>query len=226
LTEENRMKRERIAVVGLGQFGSSLVRELAHMKVEILAIDKDSQKVMEIAESCDDALTLDILDEEAIREHLIGVKTLVVCIGESPLPGILLTTIAKELKIPRVHVRTHGDTAQKILLKLGADDVFSPEKKAAHRMALKLTVPNIVDHLPMADDQAIVEIPVPDRWIDRTIAEIGIRQNHALNLICIWRDGADAADFSPAVDVPFQKTDKIFMLGSKDRLADLKPSDS
>ncbi|MBT5737521.1 MAG: TrkA family potassium uptake protein [Planctomycetes bacterium] len=220
------MKKERIAVVGLGQFGSSLVRELAHMNVEILAIDKDSQRVMEIAESCDDALTLDILDEEAIREHLIEVKTVVVCIGESPLPGILLTTIAKELKIPRVHVRAHGDTARKILLKLGADDVYSPEKKAARRMALKLTVPNIVDSLPMGKDQAIVEIPVPNRWIGKTIGELEIRQNYAVNLICIRRADADVADFSPAVDVPFQKTDKVFLLGSKDRLADLKPSDS
>jgi trk system potassium uptake protein TrkA len=93
-------------------------------------------------------------------------------------------------------------------------------------MALKLTVPNIVDSLPMGKDQAIVEIPGPNRWIGKTIGELEIRQNYAVSLICIWRADADVADFSPAVDVPFQKTDKVFLLGSKDRLADLKPSDS
>ncbi|MDE0959334.1 MAG: TrkA family potassium uptake protein [Planctomycetota bacterium] len=220
------MNKERIAVIGLGQFGTSLVRELARNKVEILAIDKDPRKVEEIAEYCDDALTLDILDEEAIRDHLTGVQTLVVCIGETPMPGILLTTIAKELDIPRILVRAHGNTAKKILLKLGADDVYSPEKKAAHQMAQKLAVPNFVDSLPMMEDQAIVEIPVPESWLGQTIGEINIRQKHALNLICIQRAGTAEADFSPAIDDPLLEGDKIYLLGSKDRLANLKQLDS
>ncbi len=215
------MKNKRIAVVGLGQFGSSLVRDLAHRKVEVLAIDKDPRKIQDVSEYCDDAVTLDILDEEAVRDHLEGVEVLVVCIGETPLPGILLTTIAKDLGIQEIFVRSHGETASNILEKLGATERFSPEQKAAEHMALRLTVPNSVDSVPLAADQAIVKVSVPEAWVGRSIADIGIRQNHAVNIICVCREGESVADFSPALEKPFEATDQVYLLGSKDRLEQL-----
>jgi len=215
------MKNKRIAVIGLGQFGSSLVRDLSHRKVEVLAIDKDSRKIQDVSEYCDDAMTLDILDEEAVRDHLEGVEVLVVCIGETPLPGILLTTIAKELGIQEIFVRSHGDTASNILEKLGATEIFSPEQKAAEHMALRLTVPHSVDSVPLAADQAIVKIAVPEHWVGRSIAEIEIRQNHVVNLICVCREGQAVADFSPSLEEPFKASDEVYLLGSKDRLEEL-----
>ena len=82
------------------------------------------------------------------------------------------------------------------------------------------------DEADLENRKISVNSPISRALIGKTIGELEIRQNYAVNLICIWRADADVADFSPAVDVPFQKTDKVFLLGSKDRLADLKPSDS
>jgi trk system potassium uptake protein TrkA len=215
------MARTRIAVVGLGQFGTSLVRQLCRFDVEVLAIDKDPQKIEEIADECEDAIVLDIHDEEATRARLEDVDVLVVAIGETPLPGILLTTIAQELGIERVVVRAHGITSRSILTKLGATEIYSPEKKAAESMVRKLTVANAIDSLPLDNDQAIIEIGAPSDWVGRSVKEIGIRQNYALNLLCVSRtDGVDH-DFAPAIDIPFKETDILYLLGSRDRLAKL-----
>ena len=215
------MARTRIAVVGLGQFGTSLVRQLCRFDVEVLAIDKDPQKIEEIADECEDAIVLDIHDEEATRARLEDVDVLVVAIGETPLPGILLTTIAQELGIERVVVRAHGLTSRSILTKLGATEIYSPEKKAAESMVRKLTVANAIDSLPLDNDQAIIEIGAPSDWVGRSVKEIGIRQNYALNLLCVSRtDGVDH-DFAPVIDIPFKETDILYLLGSRDRLAKL-----
>jgi len=63
-----------------------------------------------------------------------------------------------------------------------------------------------------------VRIRVPEDWVGRSIAEIGIRQHHAVNIICICRNGDSAADFSPAPEKPFEESDEIYLLGSQDRL--------
>ena len=212
------MKRIRIAVIGLGQFGTSLVKDLSRRSVEILAIDRDRKKVEAIADICDDAVTLDILDETATRDHLQGVEVLVVCVGETPLPGILLTTVATDMGIEKIVVRSHGETTRTILEKLGATELFSPEKTAALHMARKITVPHSVDSIPLAADQAIVRIRVPEDWVGRSIAEIGIRQHHSVNIICICRNGGSAADFSPSTEKAFEETDEIYLLGAQDRL--------
>ncbi|MGE4633701.1 MAG: TrkA family potassium uptake protein [Planctomycetota bacterium] len=215
------MARTRIAVVGLGQFGTTLVKQLCRMDVEVLAIDKDPRKIENIAEVCDDAVVLDIQDEEATRDRLKEVDVLVVAIGETPLPGILLTTIGQELGIRSIIVRAHEPTSRAILMKLGATEVYSPEKKAAESMVRKLTIANAIDSLPLSKDQAIIEIDVPEDWIGLSVKEIEIRKNFALNLICVSKNGGDSYDFSPAIDVPFEDTDKLYLLGSSDRLAQL-----
>ncbi|MGE4619688.1 MAG: TrkA family potassium uptake protein [Planctomycetota bacterium] len=212
------MSRTRIAVVGLGQFGTTLVKQLTRYKVEVLAIDKEAIRVQEVAEICEDAVVLDIHDEEATRARLANVDILVVAIGETPLPGILLTTIAQDLGLERIIVRAHNETSRTILAKLGATETYSPEIKAAERMARNLTISFSIDSLPLASEQAIIEIKTPQDWVGRTIKEIGIRQNFAVNLICVSHTGGMDHDFSPPLDTPFKENDLLYLLGSKDRL--------
>lgn len=200
------------------------MKQLCRLDVEVLAIDKESQKVEAISQECEDAITIDVSNEEVIREHLENVDVLVVTVGETPLPGILLTTIAQELDIRRIVIRAHEPTARAILEKLGATEIFSPEKKAAESMARNLTVPFSVDSLPLSTNQAIVKIDAPEDWIGKTVKEIGIRQNFAVNLICIARNDGTDHDFAPAIDKPFVKTDVLFLLGSRDRLEKLTGS--
>lgn len=144
-----------------------------------------------------------------------------VTIGKSPLPGILLTTIAHEMEIQRIVVRAPDQTSKAILEKLGATETFSPESKAASAMAKNLTVPFSVDSLPLTINQAIIKIKPPQEWVGKTIKEIGVRQNFAVNLIGVSHDDGNSFDFSPAVDKPFAESDLLLILGAQDRLKEV-----
>ena len=70
------MARTRIAVVGLGQFGTSLVRQLCRFDVEVLAIDKDPQKIEEIADE------LYTMEKNTIDERTDSSTLFVASVGE------------------------------------------------------------------------------------------------------------------------------------------------
>lgn len=215
------MSRTQIAVVGLGRFGSYLVEELCKLDVEVLAIDKSSKKIQEISKICDDSLRIDVNEEETVRDYIKNVDILIVTVRDNPLPAILLTTVAHDLGIKRIIVRAHDQTSKTILKKLGATEIFSPEAKAAKSMAKNLTVPNFAESLPLSNQQSIIKINPPASWVGRTISEVAIRQNYAVNLLCKSDNHGESYDFSPEVDKPFAETDLIYLLGSTDRLSKL-----
>lgn len=88
-------------------------------------------------------------------------------------------------------------------------------------MAKNLTVPFSIDSLPLTTNQAIIKINPPQEWVGRTIKEIGVRQNFAVNLICVSHDEGSSFNFSPAVDKPFAESDLLLLLGARDRLKDV-----
>ena len=81
-------------VIGLGRFGSALVRTLAQAGKEVIAIDKDEQKVKEIRKYTDYAFVLETLSQEALEETGVqNCETVTICIGETMDVSILTTML-------------------------------------------------------------------------------------------------------------------------------------
>ena len=62
----------QIAVLGLGRFGSGLVRELGKLDHEVLAVDSYEAPVQRVAPHCTKAAVADITDELALRDLGVG----------------------------------------------------------------------------------------------------------------------------------------------------------
>ena len=54
-------------VIGLGRFGSALVKTLAEAGKEVIAIDKDEQRVKAVRKYTDFAFVVDNLNQEPLR---------------------------------------------------------------------------------------------------------------------------------------------------------------
>ena len=106
----------------MGQFGSSLAREVFKLGHDVLAIDDDEKKVQNIISDITHAVQADATDEAVLTE--LGVKNFdiaVVAMGESIQNNVLTTVILKKLNVPYVIARAENDLHQSIL-----------EKKFAH----------------------------------------------------------------------------------------------
>ena len=90
-------------VIGMGRFGTALVKTLTQAGKEVIAIDKNEEKVREVREYTDYAFVVDNLSEAALKETGIqNCGTVTVCIGEQVDMSILTTMLVIKMGVPHV----------------------------------------------------------------------------------------------------------------------------
>ena len=93
-----RKGRKQICIIGLGQFGSELARSLAP-GAEVLALDRDEDRVGRIVNEVHRALVIDASDSAALNSVVTaGIDEAIVSMGDNLEGSILctLTLIGKE----------------------------------------------------------------------------------------------------------------------------------
>ena len=182
------MKKE-FAVIGLGRLGGSIVQELVALGASVMAIDIDSEKVDEFAQIATQAVVADTTDESVLRS--LGIRNfehVVVAIGENIQASILTTLILKEIGVPRITVKAQNDHHEKVLLKIGADQVVHPERDMGRRMANNMLSNNILDYLELSDEYSIVEVQANRELVGHTLIDLDIRAKYGINIVAIKRD--------------------------------------
>lgn len=183
----------RFAVIGLGRFGTTLARELSRLGADVLAVDLLPENVARVADDVALAMVGDATQEKFLRECGVGsVDVAIVSMGESFEATQLATVLLKRLGVPRVLTKSSVPVRIKILTRIGADEVVSPEKEGAERLAQKLLSPSLVEYLDLAGDRALVQVVAPPAMVGKTIGELDVRRRYNVNIVAIRkRVGAD-----------------------------------
>ena len=88
-----------IAVVGLGNFGSRVARELAQRGAQVIAIDENRERVESIKDEVAYAATLDSTSAGALRSVAItDVDLAVVCIGDDVEANLLTPSFLSSMR--------------------------------------------------------------------------------------------------------------------------------
>ena len=99
------------------------------------------------------------------------------------------TSLLKEMGGKLVVARAATDVQEKFLLRNGADEVVYPEKQLAKWTAIRYTADHILDYIELDEDHGMFEIPVPDEWQGRSIAQLDIRKKYNINIIGLRNGG-------------------------------------
>ena len=180
--------KKQFAVIGLGRFGKSLVRELTRIGHEVLAIDADPHKVNEITDEVIHAAQADAMDEQAMRS--IGIRNfdvVVVSIGHNIQSSILATILLKEMGVKKVIAKAQNSLHGKVLEKLGIDLVIYPERDMAIKLARSLSSKNILDHIDLSPDYSIMEMVAPIAFVGKNLASLGVRNKMGITILAIRR---------------------------------------
>lgn len=200
---------DRFAVIGLGRFGSRLATNLAAAGAEVIAIDRDRDRVEEIRDQVTLALALDATDEQALRiQGVDQVGTAVVGIGHNFEAAALTTVLLKSMRVTRVITRAGSAMQAKILSRVGADGVVSPEDESADRWSHRLLAPFMIDHVELGHGYALIQMPAPSEWVDKPLVDLDLRKKHKVTVVAIKRrvpsaspSGVDMYD-EVVLDVP------------------------
>jgi len=179
-------KRRSFAVLGLGNFGQHVAEALIRARAEVMAIDRDPERVDEMSEMVTQAITADVTDSKALRAAGVeGVDSAIVSIGESIEASVLAVMILKELGVPEVIAKATNLLHAKILDKVGATRVVFPEREAAIDLVGELTAISVLNYFQLAEGISVVEVPVPPDIVGKTLRETELRNKFNVNVIAL-----------------------------------------
>ena len=208
---------KQFVVVGLGRFGVSVATTLAENGHDVLAIDRDPEKVQAISADVTHAVEADATDEEALKT--LGVRNFdvaVVSIGDNVSANILCTLILKELNLPYVIVKAPDKLHGKVLTKVGADRIVYPERDMGARIAQNLISSNVLDYIEFAPEYGVIEILASDNMVGRTLKELELRASFDVNVMAIKR--GEELYISPGADDKIEAGDKLVLMGKNENL--------
>ena len=179
-----------VLLIGLGRFGRHIAMKLNELNHQVMAVDKDEDKVNAVLPYVTNAQIGDSTSEEFLAS--IGVRNFDLCIvaiGDNFQSSLETASLLKDLGAKKVIARAERDVQAKFLLRNGADDVVYPEKQMAVWTAIRYSSDHILDYIALGDDHAIFEIEVPGSWVGKTIGQLDVRKRYHVNIMAIKQQG-------------------------------------
>ena len=202
-----------ILLIGLGRFGKHIARKLHELNHEVMAIDKDEEKVEEVLPYVTNAQIGDSMNEAFLRSLGVGnYDVCIVAIGNDFQGSLETTSLLKELGAKMVVSRAARDVQAKFLLRNGADEIVYPEKQLATWTAIRYSSDHILDYIELDKDYAIVEITIPDSWAGKSIVRLDIRKKYNINIMALKQDGKMNLSITP--DTVLTKGGTMLVLGN------------
>ncbi len=217
--------RKLICIIGLGQFGSELARELAH-RCEVLALDNDEDRVNAIADSVQRAMIVDARDfsglSSLVREDF---DEAVVSLGESMEASVLCTLHLKKIGIKAIRAKAISEDHATILRAVGATETIFPERETARRVAAQIINPNLLDFIPLAEDFEVMDVGVPDSFHGKSLLALKLRERFGVFVIAVKELVPPKFVFLPGPDFVVKPSDVLVMIGKEDDLARIQQAD-
>lgn len=208
------------AVIGMGRFGKSIALQLFKMGYEVLAVDKDIDKINAIADYVTQAVCADAKEESVLKS--LGIRNydcVVIAIGGNISDSVLITLNVKEAGIKQIVCKALDRQHKKVLEKIGADTVIIPEQEAGIKIAINLVSKGIIDIIDISDKYSIADTVVPKRWVGKSIEELSVRKKHGVNIVAIKSSFNDEdVTITPKPDYVFKETDIVVLVGEKEAI--------
>lgn len=221
----------KFAVIGLGRFGQRLARALTAAEAEVIAVDRDATLVEQIRDEVTLAVRLDGTDEEALKAQGIHkMDVVIVGIGEDFESSALTVATLKGLGARRIVARAETEVQAKILTRVGADEIASPERESALRWAHRMTLPKLTKYIELGEAHSMIYVAAPAAFHHKTLEELDLRNKFGVNLIAIERrvvvktEHAAEGVETPVIEVPSAGTaimpaDTLILVGSNESLS-------
>ena len=213
--------KKSYAIFGLGRYGLAVARELVSGGAEVLAIDRNESIVNSLAAEVPLCKCADVTDGDVLRQLDIGsFDTVIIAMAGSLEATVLSTMLCKELGVKTVIAKCYNETHQKILSRVGADQVVFPESESGARLAKNLLSAGFVDLLELSRDVSMVEVSVQPEWVGKSLLELNLRRKYGINIVAIREGGTVSVTIDP--EKPLSKEARLLVIGNTARMGKLK----
>lgn len=214
---------KQFVILGSGNFGHYLAIHLYKKGHEVLVIDKISNRVTEIKDQVSQAVVADATDRKALEAlGLDKMDAAVVCIGSVLSESILATLNLKDIGVERVYAKALSEAHSRILQKIGASEVFFPERDQAISLAERLHNPNMLDYLPFLEGYSIIQLAPPNRFIGKSLRELNLINKFGVQVVAVKEVVPDRLNLIPTAQFVLKDSDIMILLGPNEALDELR----
>jgi len=209
-----KMNRLTILVIGLGNFGAHVAREMAAGGHSVIAIDVDEDQVQTISNDIDKAVIGDVTRKSTLESlGASDVDLAVISLGDRIDNSALATLYLQEMGIKDIWVKVISEDHAELIRRIGTPNTVFPERDMAIRLAQRLSKPNIVERLSFSTDFGILEFTVPADLGGKSLVDLDLRRKHSINVIGLQEKKTEKSTLSPDPTQPLLEGDMIFLLG-------------
>jgi trk system potassium uptake protein TrkA len=178
-------RKEPVAVIGLGRFGTALALELARGGTEVLAVDSRPDIVQRLSGQLGQVVIADSTDPDALAEIGIGdFNRVVVAIGNDLEASILTTALLAELEIRDIWAKAVSRQQATILERVGAHHVVFPEQDMGERIA-HLVSGRLLDWVELDPQWVFAKTKPPKELVGVRLGESGLRKKHRVTVVSV-----------------------------------------
>lgn len=214
----------RVAVLGLEDFGFHLASALHELGDEVMAVDRDENRVQEIMRYVNKAVVADVADREALQD--LGIRSMEVVavdVGERFETSVLLTHYLRELGIPRVLIKVANADQANILTMIGASDIVQPEREIAVKTAhlIHYSRSKLLDIIALGDGYFTLTLLTPPSFVGRRVEDLELLNRYHAHLLAVKPAAEKAAPFIPDAQYSLQEDDVLVVMGEGTKLIEI-----
>ncbi len=208
-------------VIGLGRFGTAVAEELYALGHEVLAIDREEGCAQRVSEIVTHTIIADAKDESVLQS--IGVRNfdgVIICMTDIE-DSVMIALMLKDMGAKYIIAKSQSKQHSRMLELIGVDRVVFPEQDMGVRLAQTISSRRALDFIELSPDYAIVELPLPDVWQNKTLAEIGARKQFGINVLAVRR-GEKEIYVSPQAEFLLKHRDVLIVVGKNQNIRKLE----
>lgn len=176
----------KYTVIGIGNFGRVLAKELTEHGHEVIAIDTDQYKIDSIKENVAAAYRLDATEMEAMESIPFRDSDIViVSIGESFGDSIKAVSILKILKVNKIYARALDRIHEGVLKALDVDKILQPEMESADSLVQSIDAGYNIEAFKIDGKNYIEKFAVPARYVGSDISQMKLYEAFKLKIVCV-----------------------------------------
>ena len=214
------MAKSSYAVFGLGSFGSKLAQALMRQGNTVLVCDSNAQRINELRDKVTEAVIGDVSNEEVVKELDVS-KFDVVILSMSGYfeDQVLALTLLKQEGAKKVVVKSNSTIQERILYRLGADEVIQPELDVAERLSRRLSLSNITDIFEFRGS-AIADVSVPRHICGKPLKELDLRNKYNITIL-LMRKAGSIQEYAFGPNTVLEAGDQLTVFGNENAIIEL-----
>lgn len=211
---------KRFVVVGLGNFGSSVAETLHSIGHDVAALDRDPERVDQMARLVARAAAGDGTDVRTLeRLGAEDADAAVISTGDNITASAITALVLTDLGVEEIYVKVISHDHARLIEKIGVTETIFPERESGIRLGKRISSRSLLNYVQLGTDFSLQEMAVPDAWVGKSLRDLQLPRRRGISVVAVHDVLMDRIHPVPNPDAPLKESDTLLVAGMDKNLA-------